>query len=892
MRLSRTILIGVLIFLWVGAASAVTSPGFNSDQDSLEVRLDFPPVQSDWIAPSFESVHPSPKIGLALSGGGVRGLAQIGVLKVFEREGILVNLIAGTSMGGIVGGLYASGYSAEELEQIALDIDWNDLLSDTPPRMSLFLSQREEKEGSLFQFRLDGFKPYIPTALTSGQKLTNLFADLIMRAKLTSKWFTEPYSNFDNLPIPFRAVTTDLVTGERVIIESGDLAQALRATMTFPLAFSPVEMGDNLLVDGGLVDPIPVEVVREMGANLVIAVNTVSSLLPADKIKTPLDVANQATSIMSLRRQREALQKADLVITPDLSGLSSMDFDRVTELIALGEEAAESLVVKLKERISLSRSYDPKSDSSEFKVCELSLSGNRSMEKGFIFKLVSIEPESTVTAKTVETDLEGLFASGYFSEVYATLGKISPEEYSLCFHLSENPPSDTLIFVNNTVFSDSLLYQKSGFSPSQVTNRRILQQVLDSTVSTYHRDGYSLAHIQKIDYDSTARSLMVTLDEGIVSFIDLSGNKRTRSWVVLRNLPQKAGRPFNSNKISAGISNIYNTGLFENVGFSTQPAGDGVVFKLKVKEKKFSIVRIGAHYNDEYQTEGFLQFVDANLFGIGNRITAHLQYGERKKLYRLSFRADRIFKTYLTYRLNIYHRSDDRKLFENHEKVGKFSQTRRGADFSLGQHIARLGIISVEAKALRADIDDGDFRDSYNIRSLMIRSLVDTFDKYPFPHEGKYHNLYAEMAGDILGGEVVYRKAFTSLESYFPIGSRVNFHPKVAVGISDGTVPISEKFTLGGCDNFFGLFSEELKGDKVFLGNLGLRLRMFKRLYLTMRYDMGNVWARLESIKLKELKHGFGSSLALDTPLGPLEVAYGVATDEWDKFYFKAGFDF
>jgi NTE family protein len=884
MRSFGAIIVGVIVFFWVGAAWAETPPLLSPEQESLEIRLDFPPAQSGWVSLPIESAYPGPRIGLALSGGGVRGLAQIGILKVFEKEGIPVDMIAGTSMGGIVGGLYAAGYSAGELERIALDIDWNDLLSDTPPRLSLFLSQREEKEGSLFQFRLDGFKPYIPTALTSGQKLTNLFADLIMRAKLTSKWFTEPYSDFDNLPIPFRAVTTDLVTGERVIIESGDLAQALRATMTFPLAFSPVEMGDNLLVDGGLVDPIPVEVVREMGANLVIAVNTVSSLLAADKIKTPLDVANQATSIMSLGRQREALQQADFVITPELSGLSSVDFDRVADLIALGEAAAESLVAELKEKISRNKTFDPGSDSSEFKICELNLTGNRSMEKNFILGLVGIEPESTITAETVEADLKELFASGYFSEVYATLGKISPEEYSLCFHVSENPPSDTLIFVNNTVYSDSQLYQKSGFTPSRVLNRKMLQQVLDSTVSAYHQDGYSLAHIQGIDYDSTGRSLIIAIDEGIVSYIDLSGNKRTRSWVVLRNLAQKAGRPFNSHKISAGISNIYNTGLFENVSFSTQPAGGGVVFRLKVKEKKFSIVRIGAHYNDEYQTEGFLQFVDANLFGIGNRITAHLQYGERKELYRLSFRADRIFKTYLTYRLNVYHRSDDRKLFENHEESGRFSQTRWGADFSLGQHISRLGIISLEAKALRVDIEDADLRDSYNIRSLMIRSLVDTFDKYPFPHQGKYHHLYAEMAGDILGGEVVYRKAFTSLESYFPFGSRVNFHPKVAIGISDGTVPISE--------NFFGLFSEELKGDKVFVGNLGLRFRLFRRLYFSMRYDMGNVWARLESIKLKELKHGFGSSLAFDTPLGPLEVAYGVATDEWDKFYFKAGFDF
>jgi outer membrane protein assembly factor BamA len=316
------------------------------------------------------------------------------------------------------------------------------------------------------------------------------------------------------------------------------------------------------------------------------------------------------------------------------------------------------------------------------------------------------------------------------------------------------------------------------------------------------------------------------------------------------------------------------------------------VLRLKVKEKRFNLIRVGARYDDEYQTEGFLQFVDANVFGVGNRVTTHARYGERRQIYRLSFKADRIFKTYLTYKLNIFYRDDRRELLEDHERIGEFSQQRFGADFSLGQHIRRLGIISVETKAEKVKIDHGTSEEQYNIRSFIIRSLVDTFDKYPFPRQGKYHHLYVELAGDILGGDLVYRKAFTSLESYFPLHRRVNFHPKIAIGISDGTVPVSEKFTLGGSHDFYGLFDEELKGDKMFVGSLGLRFKFFHRLYWTLRYDMGEVWTKLESIKLKRLKHGFGSTLALDTPLGPLQFSYGVATNEWDKFYFSFGYDF
>jgi len=550
------------------------------------------------------------------------------------------------------------------------------------------------------------------------------------------------------------------------------------------------------------------------------------------------------------------------------------------------------LLAEIEEVISESGSRNFESNSPEFKICELNFEGNQKVETDFILKFIKIRPESTVTVDQVKSDLEEIFACGYFADVYASLQNIDPEEYSLRFHLTENPPLDKIIFQNNTIYPDSILYQRINFQPTEILNYKVLQQILDSTVAFYHRDGYSLAHIEEVNYDSVSNSLNVKINEGMISRIELSGNRRTRKWMVLSNLPQKPGKPFNSRKVSSGISNIYSTGLFEKVNFSTHLTGAGMVLKLKVKEKKFNIVRIGAHYNDEYQTEGFLQLIDANVFGVGNRITAHLQYGERKQIYKLNFKADRIFKTYLTYKLVIFHQRDGRKLFEDHQKIADFSQQRWGANFSLGQHISRLGIISVETKAEKVKIEDGIFKDTYNTRSIIIRSLVDTFDKYPFPNEGKYHHLYVELAGDILGGDLVYRKAFTSLESYFPLHRRVNFHPKVAIGISDGTVPISEKFTLGGCDEFYGLFAGELKGDKMFVGSLGLRFRFFHRLYWTWRYDMGEVWTELESIKLKNLKHGFGSSLAFDTPLGPLVFAYGVATNKWDKFYFKFGFDF
>lgn len=870
------------------------------DSDTIIIRLES--AQPQWGKISFplkESLR-RPKIGLALSGGGARGLTQIGILKVFEKEKIPIDYIAGTSMGGIIGGLYAVGYSASELERIVLEVDWNDLLSDTPPRLSLFLSQREEGEGSLFQFRLDGLKPYVPTALTSGQKLSNLFTELIMRASFSSKWFAQPQSDFDNLKIPFRAVTTDLVSGERVVLDSGDLAQALRATMSVPLAFTPVEIGERLLVDGGLVDPVPVEVAKQMGADVVIAFNTISPLLPAGKIKNPIDVANQTISIMSLQKKDEELKKADFVINPEISEFSAMDFGNADKLIKLGEHTADSLISNIKKVIENKRKGS-NPDSFEFKICEVEFLGNQkiksefgSIGKDFLMGVIEIKVESTVTEEQIRSDLEKIYATGYFSDVFAKVSKNSDGEYSLCYQMVENPPVNEITFRNNSIYPDSFLQNQIDFLPTQVLNYKILSQVLDSILAVYHRNGYSLAHLESITYDSLSQNLEVSLNEGIISKVELSGNKRTKRWVVLRNFPLKPGKAFNSPLASRGISNIHNTGLFENVILNTQSTKEGLVLQLKVKEKKFNLVRVGTHYKDEYKAEGFLQFVDANVFGVGNEIYTHFQYGERKQIYKLNFKADRIFKTYLTYKLAIFHQREEIRLYDEHEKIGYFKEKRTGATFSFGQHISRLGTASIETRweKIQVDNDISKAESTDNIRSLILRSLVDTFDKYPFPDEGKYHHLYLEFAGDILGGDVVYRKAFTSLESYFPLHRRVNFHPQIAIGISSGTVPLSEKFAVGGPDNLYGLFAEELRGDKMFLGNLGLRFRFFHRLYWTLRYDMGNVWSKLESIKLKELKHAFGSSLALDTPLGPLEFAYGIATDGWDKFYFKFGYDF
>jgi len=723
--------------------------------------------------------------------------------------------------------------------------------------------------------------------LITGQKLTNLFTQLTMQANF------EAGSNFDKLKIPFRAVTTDLATGQEVVLRSGDLSEALRATMAIPLVFTPVELDGRLLVDGGLVDPIPVEVTKNMGADFVIAVNTSSELLSSSRIKDPLDIANQTTSIMTLERKEQELKKADFVISPRLEPYSSTSFEKVTELIKMGEKAADSLIPQL--RSLLSTSDQPSSDSL-YPINEVEISGNQDLLPAPLKIGLKLRKGETVSLLDLRSDLKDLYSTGYFKDVYAEISRESGD-YSLTYHLRENPPFNRIEFSGNRLFTSKELENKISFPPRKVANFKTLQEKLNQVIKLYQNSGYSLTHIESLDYDSSTGILKVAVDEGIISKIELSGNKRTKNWMVTRNLPLKEGQPYNSRLIQKGLSNLYSTGLFEAIYLKILPQNgqnDDKVLKLDLQEKKFTFLRGGAHYNDEYYTEGFIEAGDNNIFGIGNEIYAHLQYGKRKENYSLNFKADRLFKTYLTYKLNLYWQREERRIYSEHKRIDSFEEKRIGGLFSFGEQIARLGKASLEGRIekVKTEFESTQLKQNYQITSLIFRSVVDNLDKFPFPDNGKYHYLHAEVSGKVFGGDLNYRKFFSSLESYFALTSRLNFHPKIAIALSDGDLPLAEKFTLGGFGTLGGFYDQELKGDKLLLLNLGLRYKFYKRWYLTLRYDSGNTWPNLESIKLKNLRNSILSILSVSTPIGPIEFAYGRAEKKIDKFYFRLGLEF
>ncbi|MBI3872833.1 MAG: patatin-like phospholipase family protein [candidate division Zixibacteria bacterium] len=278
-----------------------------------------------------------PHVALALAGGGARGLAHIGVLRALEENHIGVDLICGTSMGAIIGGLYAAGIGPDSLETIVRAINWRDLLANTPSRASLLLSQKEKTDDWFVSLPLHGLRPQWPNGATSGQRLYNFLSSLTEDATYRSG------SDFDSLPVRFRAVATDLVTGERVVLADGELASAMRASTAFPLAIAPLREGNRLLADGGLVDPLPVQLADSLSDGPVVAINTTSGLAAAGQLRDPYMLANQATSVMTAPRLSAALAEADFVCVPALGTVTNVDFGAVDTIIAIGYEAGQVL---------------------------------------------------------------------------------------------------------------------------------------------------------------------------------------------------------------------------------------------------------------------------------------------------------------------------------------------------------------------------------------------------------------------------------------------------------------------------------------------------------------------------------------------------------------------
>ncbi|WP_346855426.1 patatin-like phospholipase family protein [uncultured Draconibacterium sp.] len=380
-----------------------------------------------------------PKIGLVLSGGGAKGLAHVGVIKVLEEAGIKPDIITGTSMGSIVGSLYAAGYSVDELSWIVKNANWPQLLTDDENlRMVTMLEKRESKKYT-FEIPIKEKKINLPAGLIEGQHLETYFSELF--------WPLSSQQNFDSLPIPFHCMSVDIISGKVVEHSSGDLVKSIRASMSIPTVFSPVHLDSMLLIDGGVIRNFPVQEAINMGADVIIGVYVgYPENIKANEITSMTDILQRSIALAGIVDAREQNPKCDILIVPDLDDFSASDFTKGEAIQQVGENSARLQMKEIKalaKRLDLKLRAVPKiSQPKHILISDIEVENLQFLDKEDVIERSGIEKGDSVTFDNIKEAIDYMYGTRYYSKLTYSLKKSEDADgYILVFQVKENPRS-------------------------------------------------------------------------------------------------------------------------------------------------------------------------------------------------------------------------------------------------------------------------------------------------------------------------------------------------------------------------------------------------------------------------------------------------------------------
>jgi NTE family protein len=382
------------------------------------------------------------KVGLVLSGGGAKGFAHIGVLKVIDSLGIRIDYVSGTSMGAIIGSLYASGYSGKELDSIFKSVDFNILINDDLPRASKAFYERNNSERYAVTLPFDKFKIKLPSALSRGQNAYGLISKLTLHVT--------DINDFSKLPIPFFCIATNAETGKEVILDKGVLAQAVMASGALPSLFQPVFINDEMLIDGGVVNNYPIDELREKGVDVIIGVDVQDGLATREELTSAPDVLLQINNFRTINDMKIKSKKTDVYIKPNITDFNVVSFNDGNEIIKKGVEAAKlnkdqllSLLSKQKSQSKL-KIHKPIQDS--IPINSIDIKGNNKYSRAYILGKLKLKENEKVSYKNFNKGVNNLIATNNFDYFQYNFKKTENEGYDLKTHLTETKISTFLKF--------------------------------------------------------------------------------------------------------------------------------------------------------------------------------------------------------------------------------------------------------------------------------------------------------------------------------------------------------------------------------------------------------------------------------------------------------------
>jgi len=866
-RTTLALLLTVLVQLLVGVC------GVSSQVNDPKLVN---PTDSGWrSAASPESGRLGPvgdkRVALVLSGGGARGFAQIGVLRVLEQASIRVDAVVGTSIGAIVGGLYCAGYTPDELDSIVRHTDWPALLGvgDEIERSSMPIERKANNDRSLLTLRFDGLKPQLPEALSIGGRMSRLLDQLV--------WSSPSNGNvaFDDLAIPFRAVATDLVRGNIVVIDSGSLSLAMRASATVPLRFSPVRIDSMLLVDGGLLRNVPVDIARSLGCDFVIVVNTTSGLLQADKLDDPLNVADQVVTLMMRSPSNQELGRADFVITPELGDRSGWSFDDLGSMIDSGESSARRVLA------ALTRELRRDVATSERLVPASALAGST---------LHAPEPsEAATTLSSLRSSIERNRAR----EPNQRGVRERVPRLRIAMHGGEGSTRvEEVQVVGKHVDADEMSQRIIHDLAQREVTEDDIRDALERVTKQARAGGLSFFRIVAATLDS-AGVLHVDADGGEIRSIVIAGVTRSDTVIVTRELGLGVGDRFEASIADAAVTRLLATGFFAQARLDVRPRADrGLDVLVEVAERSTAVLRVQASVDNERYTQIGIELAEENLLGSGTRLAARASGGLRDRVVELNVGSERIDATQWTFGVSGYGTMRNINRFERtlnqiegtiaRSIIGEFRQYRIGVRAKGGRQVGSVGLLSVQgryerqgAAGVTVDPDDPAWR---SVATLSIGARVDTRDRYPYPRSGAFVDLSYETSLSVLGADAPFVKFGLEGAYSYGVGPHT-LRPRVKIGFADLTLPPAEFYAMGGDRTLYGLREDELRGRQLFLASLEYRYQLpfsiYFDTYASLRYDLGTTWLSTRQIRLGDLDHGIGFSLGLDTPVGPADFSIG-----------------
>ncbi len=701
------------------------------------------------------------RIGLVLSGGAARGLAHIGVLKALEEQGVTIDAIAGTSMGAVVGGLYAAGYRIAELETLAIELNWQRALSDAPPREDIPFRRKQDDRDFLVKqklsFRDDGSLG-LPLGVLQGQNLALLLEKLFARVGALE--------DFDQLPIPFRAVAADIASGETVVFSQGHLALAVRASMSIPALLTPVEVDGRLLVDGGISSNIPVDIARQMGVDRVIVVDIGSPLASTESLRTVFDILNQSVSLLT-RRNSEAqlatLQVDDILVQPMLAGFGVTDFSRAQEMMDAGYRA-----------------------------------------------------------------------------------------------------------------TDALQWRFAGLAQPMLEQPRVP------------------SNLKKIKQTP------------LISSIRVQNTSKVGDEVIGYYIRQRLGEPLDIGQLQKDMGTLYGLEYFDRVEYRLQPEKGGHALVIKATDKRTGTdyLRLGLNLSDDLRGDSVFNIgASFRMNGI-NRLGAEwftrAQMGDHQELYTEFYQPLDIGSRYF---VSPWLNADVRniKFTEARAPIAEYRLQRIRYGFNLGRQIStnaevRFGVGSgwgnADVRIGDPNLPDFSFKEGY----YQLQYAFDSLDNVNFPSRGEEVRLSLMQHATELGSDERYRQWLVELNKPLNWGANTWVIGGRYGRTLDAQEVVTSSYQIGGAQKLSGYRENALAGQNVSIG----RLIYYRRLtpmrsfslglpvYAGLSLERGRVWNQANDLNSGYI-NAMSVFVAVETPLGPLNLSYGINNDDESALYLNLG---